>query len=111
MMDPMRSPEPSGNGHRNGANGNGNGNTKGRYDPQLTPSPSKYRRKSNSRRNFLLCTITLLLMGVLYLYLDYNASQRIIEMAGLRKQQGDKATARAVSTRTFSMPPTAGGGE
>lgn len=97
MMDPMRSPEPSSNGHRKGANGNGNGNgkMKGRYDPQLTPSPSKYRRKSNSRRNFLLCAFTLMLMGALYLYLDYNASQRIIEMAGMRKQQGDKGDGKS----------------
>ena len=96
-MDPMRSPEPSSNGHRKGENGNGNGNgkMKGRYDPQLTPSPSKYRRKSNSRRNFLLCAFTLMLMGVLYLYLDYNASQRIIEMAGMRKQQGDKGNGKS----------------
>ena len=90
MMDPMRSPEPSSNGHRKGANGNGS-----RYDVSLTPSPSKYRRKSNSRRNFLLCAFTFMLMGVLYLYLDYNASQRIIEMAGMRKQQGDKGDGKS----------------
>ena len=89
-MDPMRSPEPSSNGHRKGANGNGS-----RYDVSLTPSPSKYRRKSNSRRNFLLCAFTFMLMGVLYLYLDYNASQRIIEMAGMRKQQGDKGDGKS----------------
>jgi len=36
-----------------------------------------------------------MLMGVLYLYLDYNASQRIIEMAGMRKQQSDKGDGKS----------------
>mmetsp|Transcript_7340 Transcript_7340/g.15346 ORF Transcript_7340/g.15346 Transcript_7340/m.15346 type:complete len:409 (-) Transcript_7340:105-1331(-) len=98
----MMSPSPNDHHHRlhveTGNNGNGHNEQKngshmvGRYAP-LTPSPSKYRRNgSTTKRNFFICAMSLTLICIGYLYMDYTISQSIVDMIGLRGDRGGGIT-------------------